>query len=162
MKVFLLSILLCLTVFTLYLTGATSTFLIWSSSKIKYEWNISQTCVAYFYNPLWACLECPPFLIVDISPDRECYKGKTIRVFQDGNDLGKYGPSAEAGSFFVCEGNIKKSFSLLVWEFVEFRFDTNSDEPVNGQFFDAKNCKYIRPTLFQEKYIEKMLHFYGE
>lgn len=146
----------------LYLTGIINKILILCSSNIKYEWDASPTCQASFYNPLWACLECPPFLIVDISHNKAVYQGKTIRIFQNGNDLSKSGLSSEPRSFFICEGNIKESLSLLVWEFVEFRLEANSPYPVNGQYFDARICKFTQPTMQQKEYIESMLRFYGE
>lgn len=145
-----------------YLTGIISKFLILCSSNIEYEWDVSEVYQASFYNPSWACLECPPFLIVDISHDKAAYQGKTIRIFQNRNDLSKSGLSSEPRSFFICEGNIKKSFSLLVWEFVELRLEKNSTDPVDGQYFDAKLCKFTQPTIQQKEYIESMLRFYGE
>lgn len=47
---------------------------------------------------------------MDISYDQQTCQGKAVQVFQDGNDLSKYGLSAEPRNFFVCEGNIKNLF----------------------------------------------------
>lgn len=162
MKNFRKFLIIILLFIVLYLTGIINKFLILCSSNIEYEWDVSPIYQASFYNPLWACLECPPFLIVDISHDKAAYQGKTIRIFQNGNDLSKTGLSSEPRSFFICEGNIKKSLSLLIWEFVEFRLETNGAETVNGQYFDAKFCKFTQPTVQQKEYIESMLRFYGE
>ena len=60
-------ILWCSVLFALLAAGL---LLTWADGQ-----TISSPGVAYFYNPMWACGDAPPFLVVDISVNREQYKG---------------------------------------------------------------------------------------
>lgn len=117
---------------------------------------ISPPGIAHFYNPMWACGDAPPFLVVDISVNREQYRGTAMRVFRHGADLHADGrPGATPHSFLVCEGRIKKSLGLFLREY--FLMEGASAE---GIFFDAANCSAATPTMEQHLYIDRML--YGE
>lgn len=84
---------------------------------------ISPPGIALFYNPMWACGDAPPFLVVDISVNREQYRGTAMRLFRHGTDLHADGqPGAAPGSFLVCEGRIKKipcAFSMEQQGFID-------------------------------------------
>lgn len=115
---------------------------------------ISPPGVAYFYNPMWACGDAPPFFVVDISVCREQYRGKALRCFRHGADLHADGqPGAELGSFLVCEGRIKRSLSLFLRE--SFLMEGTS---ASGIFFDAAHCTAATPTVEQQLYIDRMLY----
>lgn len=115
---------------------------------------ISPPGVAYFYNPMWACGDAPPFFVVDISVCREQYRGKALRCFRHGADLHADGqPGAELGSFLVCEGRIKRSLSLFLRE--SFLMEGTS---ASGIFFDAAHCIAATPTVEQQLYIDRMLY----
>ena len=117
---------------------------------------ISPPGVAYFYNPMWACGDAPPFLVVDISVNREQYKGTAMRCFRHGGDMDADGqPGAGLGSFLVCEGQIKRSLSLFLRE--RFLMEGTA---ATGIFFDATACTAATPTIEQGLYIDRML--YGE
>ena len=115
---------------------------------------ISPPGVAYFYNPMWACGDAPPFLVVDISVNREQYKGTAMRCFRHGVDMDADGqPGAGLGSFLVCEGQIKRSLSLFLQE--RFLMEGTA---ATGIFFDATACTAARPTAEQILFIDRMLY----
>ena len=117
---------------------------------------ISPPGVAYFYNPMWACGDAPPFLVVDISVNREQYKGTTMRCFRHGVDMDADGqPGAGLGSFLVCEGQIKRSLSLFLQE--RFLMEGTA---ATGIFFDATACTAATPTIELGIYIDRMLYDY--
>lgn len=115
---------------------------------------VSPPGIAHFYNPMWACGDAPPFFVVDISVNREQYRGTAMRVFRHGTDLHADGqPGAELSSFLTCEGRIKKSLALFLREY--FLMEGTSAE---GIFFDATNCFPATPTLEQQAFIDRMLY----
>ena len=118
------------------------------------EQDISPPGTVHLYNPTWACGDAPPFFVVDISVDREHYRGKALRCFRHGADLHADGqPGAEPGSFLVCEGRIKRSLSLFLRE--SFLMEGTS---ASGIFFDAAHCTAATPTVEQQLYIDRMLY----
>lgn len=139
-------ILCCSVLFALLAAGL---LLTWADGQ-----TISPPGVAYFYNPMWACGDAPPFLVVDISVNREQYKGTAMRCFRHGVDMDADGqPGAGLGSFLVCEGQIKRSLSLFLQE--RFLMEGTA---ATGIFFDATACTAARPTAEQMLFIDRMLY----
>ena len=139
-------ILWCSVLFALLAAGL---LLTWADGQ-----TISPPGVAYFYNPMWACGDSPPFLVVDISVNREQYKGTAMRCFRHGVDMDADGqPGAGLGSFLVCEGHIKRSLSLILQE--RFLMEGTA---ATGIFFDATACTAARPTAEQMLFIDRMLY----
>lgn len=117
---------------------------------------ISPPGIAHFYNPMWACGDAPPFFVVDISVNREQYRGTAMRVFRHGTDLHADGqPGAELSSFLTCEGRIKKSLALFLREYFLMEGAAAS---ADGVFFDAVNCSPATPTMAQRFYIDSQLY----
>ena len=117
---------------------------------------ISSPGISHFYNPMWACGDAPPFLVVDISVNREQYRGTAMRLFRHGADLHADGqPGAAPHSFLACEGRLKKSLALFLQERWLMEGTAAS---AGGIFFDATNCFPATPTLEQQAFIDRMLY----
>lgn len=118
------------------------------------EQAISAPGTVCLYNPMWACGDAPPFFVVDISVNREQYKGTAMRCFRHGVDMDADGqPGAGSGSILVCEGQIKRFLSLFLRE--RFLMEGTA---ATGIFFDATNCTATTPTVEQKLYIDRMLY----
>lgn len=119
---------------------------------------VSDSSQGFFYDPLLMYGDRPPCILLKISPPKEGYRRKPMRVLvqdQNPNTIDDEGviftyppkPRKMPRSYLLCSGKIKKSFRMLMRS--AFYRVMYGEGFVSMEFFDAKTC-YGAPTPDEE------------
>lgn len=110
---------------------------------------VSDSSYGYFYDPLLMYGDRPPCILLKISPNRDGYREKPMRVLvqdQSPNTITDEGviftsppkPRQMPRSYLLCNGKIKKS--LRVFMRSAFYRVIYGEGFVSMEFFDARTC----------------------